>query len=42
MNATECYCKIGGEFLPEDRININYGTNENNAAFEEIVNFNSD
>ena len=27
MNVTECYCKIGSEFYPEDRKNINYGTN---------------
>ena len=27
MNVTECYCKIGSEFHPEDRMNINYGTN---------------
>ena len=27
MNVTECYCKIGSEFYPEDRMNINYGTN---------------
>ena len=26
-NATECYCKIGSEFYPDDRMNINYGTN---------------
>ena len=26
MNVTECYCKIGSEFYPEDRMNINYGT----------------
>ena len=39
MNVTECYCKIGSEFYPEDRININYGTNNYNEAFKEIVNF---
>ena len=27
MNVTECYCKIGSEFYPEDRMKINYGTN---------------
>ena len=27
MNVTECYCKIGSEFYPEDRMNIIYGTN---------------
>ena len=26
MNATECYCNIGIEFYPEDRMKINYGT----------------
>ena len=25
MNVTECYCTIGSEFYPEDRMNINYG-----------------
>ena len=42
MNATECYCKIGSEFYPEDRMNINYGTNNYNEAFKEIVSFNKD
>ena len=42
MNVTECYCKIGSEFYPEDRININYGTNNYNEAFKEIVSFNKD
>ena len=42
MNFTECYCKIGSEFYPEDRMNINYGTNEYNEAFKEIVSFNKD
>ena len=27
MNVTECYCKIGSEFYPEDRMNINYVAN---------------
>ena len=27
MNLTEFYCKIGCKFHPEDRMNINYGTN---------------
>ena len=27
MNVTECYCKIGSEFYPEERMSINYGTN---------------
>ena len=42
MNVTECYCKIGSKFYPEDRMNFNYGTNNNNEAFKEIVNFNID
>ena len=42
MNVTECYCKIGSEFYPEDRMNINYGTNNYNEAFKEIVIFNKD
>ena len=42
MNVNECYCKIGSEFYPEDRMNINYGTNNYNEAFEEIVSFNKD
>ena len=39
MNVTECYCKIGSEFYPEDRMNINYGTNNYNEAFKGIVSF---
>ena len=42
MNVTECYCKIGSEFYPEDRMNTNYGTNNYNEAFKEIVSFNKD
>ena len=42
MNNTECYCKIGSEFYPEDRMNIKYGTNNYNEAFKEIVSFNKD
>ena len=42
MNVTECYCKIGSEFYPEDRMNINYATNNYNEAFKEIVSFNKD
>ena len=42
MNVTECYCKIGSEFYPEDRMNINYGTNNYNEAFKEIVSFNKE
>ena len=40
MNFTECFCKIGSEFYPEDRKNINYGANNYNEASKEIVNFN--
>ena len=39
MNVTECYFKIGSEFYPENRMNINYDTNNYNEAFKEIVNF---
>ena len=42
MNFTECYCKIGSEFYPEDRMNINYGNNNYNEDFKEIVSFNKD
>ena len=40
MKVTECYCKIGSEFYPEDKLNFNYGTNNYNEASKEIVNFN--
>ena len=42
MNVTECYCKIGSEFHPEDRLNINYGANNYNEAFKEIFSINKD
>ena len=42
MIVTECYCKIGSEFYPEDRMNFNYCTNNYNEAFKEIVSFNKD
>ena len=42
MNVTECYCKIGSEFYPEDRMKINYVINNYNEAFKEIVSFNKD
>ena len=42
MNVTECYGKIDNEFYPEDRMNINYGTNNYNEDFKEIVSFNKD
>ena len=40
MNVTEFYCKIGSEFYPENRMNIN--ANNYNEAFREIVRFNND
>ena len=40
MNVSECYCEIGSEFYPEDRMNINYGTNDYNETSKEIVIFN--
>ena len=40
MNITECCCEIGSEFYPEDGMIINYGTNNYNEAFKEIVIFN--
>ena len=42
MNVFECYCKIGSEFYPEDRMNINYETKNYNEAFKEIFSFNKD
>ena len=42
MNVIECYCKIGSEFYPEYRMKFNYGTNNYNEAFKEIVGFNKD
>ena len=42
MNVAECYCKIGSEYHPEDRMNINYGNKNYNEVFKEIVNFNKD
>ena len=38
-NVTECYCKIGSEIYPEDRMNINYVTKNYNEAFKKMVNF---
>ena len=37
MNVTECHCKIGSEFFPEDRMNINYGTNNYNEALMRLL-----
>ena len=34
MDVTECFCKIGGEFYPEDRMNINNGTDIYKEAFK--------
>ena len=42
MNITECYCKIDSEFYLEDRMNINYGTNNYNEVFKENVSFSKD
>ena len=42
MIVTEFYCKIGSEFYPEDRMNLNYVINDYNEAFKEIVSFNKD
>ena len=42
MNVTECYCKIGSEFYPKDRMNIYYDTNNYNEAYKAIVSFNKD
>ena len=37
MNVTECYCKIGNEFYPEDRMNINYNVAFNNYNVPIII-----
>ena len=42
MNVTECYCRIGSEFYPKDRMNNNYGSNLYNEAFKKFVNFKKD
>ena len=42
MNVTEFNCKIGSEFYPEDRMNINYSANNYIEAFKEIVSFSKD
>ena len=42
MKVTECYCKIVSDFFPEDRMNFNYGTNNYNETFKEIVTFSKD
>ena len=39
MNVAEL---IGSGFYPEDRMNINYGANNYNETFKEIVSFNKD
>ena len=40
MNATEGYCKIDRDFYPEDRKNINYGTNNYKEIFIFIKDYN--
>ena len=42
LNVTECFCKIGSEFYLEDKMNINYGTNNYNKASKETVNSSKD
>ena len=42
MNITEWDCTIGSEFNFEDRMNINYGTENYNEAFIEIDILNTD
>ena len=42
LNVNECYCKIGSEFYPEDRMNISYDTKYYKEAFKEIFSFNKD
>ena len=42
MNVTDCYCKVGSEFYPEDGMNTNNGINNYNEVFKEIVSFNKD
>ena len=42
MSVTKCYCKIGSEFYPENRMNITYSTNSYNEAFKEIGSFDKD
>ena len=37
INVTECYCKIGSEFYPEDRMNINYVTTNYNEALKRLL-----
>ena len=40
MDDTKCFCKIGSVNYPEDRMTINYGCNNYNVTYKEIVNFN--
>ena len=42
MKVTDCFCKNGSEFFPEDRTINNYGTYNYIEAFKDIVNFNQD
>ena len=41
-NVAECYCKIGCEFYPEDRMINKYGTSNYNEFFKEFVSSNKD
>ena len=42
MNVFECYCKIGSEFYPADRMNFKYGTINYIEAFKEIASIKKD
>ena len=42
MKVTEYHCKIVSEFYPEDRMNINYGTNNYNEALKDKVSYKED
>ena len=42
MNVTDCFCKNGSEFFPDDRTINNYGAYNCIEAFKNIVNFNQD
>ena len=42
ISVTECYCKIGSEFYPDDGMKINNGTNNDNEVFKEVGTFNKD
>ena len=40
MDVTECFCKIGYVTYPDNRMTINYGANNYNVEYKDIVNFN--